>query len=67
VQQADTGDRRFASKHVDSLMVYYDASVVSLGKTAVKGTSDLRRHYDEAVKTNVHDASFQSVAEISSS
>jgi ketosteroid isomerase-like protein len=52
--------RAITSKHVDSLMVYYDPSVVSLGKTAVKGTSDLRKSYDEAVKTNVRDVDFQS-------
>jgi ketosteroid isomerase-like protein len=52
--------RAITSKNVDSLMVYYDPSVVSLGKTAVKGTSDLRRSYNEAVKTNVRDVSFES-------
>jgi ketosteroid isomerase-like protein len=52
--------RALTSKHVDSLMVYYDPSVVSLGKTAVKGTSDLRKSYDEAVKSNPRDLTFQS-------
>ncbi|MGH7652412.1 MAG: YybH family protein [Gemmatimonadaceae bacterium] len=52
--------RAMMGKHVDSLMVYYDPSVVSLGKTAVKGTADLRKSYDQAVKSNVRDATFQS-------
>jgi ketosteroid isomerase-like protein len=52
--------RAMASKNVDSLMVYYDPSVVSLGKTAVNGTADLRKHYDEAVKSNQRDATFHS-------
>ncbi|MGH7605159.1 MAG: YybH family protein [Gemmatimonadaceae bacterium] len=52
--------RAMASKHVDSLMVYYDPSVVSLGKTVVKGTSDLRKAYTQAVKSNSRDATFQS-------
>jgi len=52
--------RAITSKHVDSLMAYYDPSVVSLGKTAVKGTSDLRKSYDEAVKSNVRDVNFES-------
>jgi ketosteroid isomerase-like protein len=52
--------RALTSKHVDSLMAYYDPSVVSLGKTAVRGTSDLRKSYDEAVKSNPRDLTFQS-------
>ena len=52
--------RAMVSKNVDSLMPYYDASVVSLGKTAVKGTSALRTSYNEAVKANVRDVSFES-------
>ncbi|HZE09033.1 MAG TPA: nuclear transport factor 2 family protein [Gemmatimonadaceae bacterium] len=52
--------RAMASKHVDSLMVYYDPNVVSLGKAPVKGTSDLRKYYDNAVNANARDASFQS-------
>jgi len=52
--------RALVSKNVDSLMVYYDPSVVSLGKTATKGTSDLRTSYNQAVKTNVRDLTFQS-------
>src|SRR4051812_634874 len=52
--------RAILAKNVDSLMPYYDPSVVSLGKTAVKGTTDMRASYVQAVKTNTHDISFQS-------
>jgi ketosteroid isomerase-like protein len=52
--------RALTSKNVDSLMVYYDPSVVSLGKTAVKGTSDLRKSYTQSVKSNPRDLTFQS-------
>jgi ketosteroid isomerase-like protein len=52
--------RALTSKNVDSLMVYYDPSVVSLGKTAVKGTSDLHKSYTQAVKSNPRDLTFQS-------
>jgi ketosteroid isomerase-like protein len=52
--------RAITAKNVDSLMVYYDPSVVSLGKTAVKGTSDVRRSYEEAVKNPPGDINFQS-------
>ena len=52
--------RAITSKNVDSLMIYYDPSVVSLGKTAVKGTTDLRKSYDEAVKNPPRDVNFQS-------
>ena len=54
--------RALVSKHVDSLMVYYDPSVVSMGAGAkpIKGTSDLRANYDKAVKTNQRNLSFQS-------
>lgn len=52
--------RAMASKNVDSLMIYYDPSVVSLGKTAVKGTSALRTSYDEAVKSPPRDVHFES-------
>ena len=52
--------RAITAKHVDSLMIYYDPDVVSLGTTAVKGTSDLRKSYNEAVKSNPRDISFQS-------
>ena len=53
--------RALVSKHVDSLMVYYDPSVVSMGSgKPVKGTTDLRASYDKAVKSNNRNLSFQS-------
>jgi ketosteroid isomerase-like protein len=52
--------RAMMSKNVDSIMVYYDPSVVSLGKTPVKGTSGLRTFYNQAVKSNPRDITFQS-------
>jgi ketosteroid isomerase-like protein len=52
--------RAISSKNVDSLMIYYDPSVVSLGKTMVSGTSDLRSSYNEAVKNPPRDINFQS-------
>ena len=54
--------RALMSKHVDSLMVYYDPDVVSMGANAkpIKGTTDLRASYDQAVKANNRNLSFQS-------
>jgi len=54
--------RGLTSKHVDSLMIYYDPDVVSMseGSKAVKGTANLRRSYEEVVKTNPRDFTFQS-------
>jgi ketosteroid isomerase-like protein len=54
--------RAMQSKNVDSLMIYYDPSVVSMseGMKAVKGTADLRTSYSKVVKGNPHDLSFQS-------
>lgn len=54
--------RALVSKHVDSLMVYYDPDVVSMGANAkpIKGTTDLRASYDKAVKANNRNLSFQS-------
>jgi len=54
--------RAMMAKNVDSLMPYYDASVVSMseGTKAVKGTSDVRASYNEAVKANPRDLTFQS-------
>ena len=52
--------RAIMSKNVDSLMVYYDPSVVSLGKTVTSGTSALRTSYNEAVKNPPHDVHFES-------
>ena len=52
--------RAITSKNVDSLMPYYDPAAVSLGTKAVKGTADLRKSYDEAVKNPPRDVNFQS-------
>jgi ketosteroid isomerase-like protein len=54
--------RAMMGKHVDSLMVYYDPDVVSMGAgaKATKGTSDVRTMYDRAVKTNPRDLTFHS-------
>jgi ketosteroid isomerase-like protein len=54
--------RALMSRHVDSLMVYYDPDVVSMGGNAkpIKGTKDLRASYDQAVKANNRNLSFQS-------
>ncbi len=54
--------RAMMGKHVDSLMVYYDPDVVSMGAgaKAVKGTSDVRAMYDKAVKSNPRDLTFHS-------
>ena len=54
--------RALMSKHVDSLMVYYDPDVVSMGGNAkpIRGTTDLRASYDQAVKANNRNLSFQS-------
>ena len=52
--------RALQSKHVDSLMVYYDPNVVSMGAKPVKGTADVRASYDKTVKTNQRNLSFQS-------
>jgi ketosteroid isomerase-like protein len=52
--------RATIAKNVDSLMPYYDANAVSLGKTVVKGTSDIRGMYTEAVKNPPSAINFQS-------
>jgi len=52
--------RGITTNHVDSMMAYYDPSVVSLGKTAVNGTTDLRKSYEQAVKNPPRDVNFQS-------
>ena len=54
--------RALVSKHVDSLMVYYDPDVVSMGANSkpIKGTTDLRASYDKAVLANNRNLSFQS-------
>jgi ketosteroid isomerase-like protein len=54
--------RAMMGKHVDSLMVYYDPDVVSMGAGAkpVKGTADIRAMYDRAVTSNPRDLTFHS-------
>lgn len=53
--------RGMMAKNVDTIMCCYDNDAVSLGggKT-VKGLSDLKKSYTEAVKANVRDITFQS-------
>jgi ketosteroid isomerase-like protein len=51
--------RAITSKNVDSLMIYYEPNVVSLGKTAVKGSADLRKSYEATVKNPPHAIDFQ--------
>jgi ketosteroid isomerase-like protein len=53
--------RGMVSKNVDSIMCCYDNDAVSIGAgRTVKGVSDLRKSYTEAVKANVKDIGFQS-------
>jgi ketosteroid isomerase-like protein len=52
--------RAITSKNVDSLMIYYDPSVVSLGKTVVSGSTDLRRAYTDVVKNPPSNIDFRS-------
>src|SRR6266404_8629369 len=52
--------RGMLTKHVDSVMMYYDPDVVSLGTKVTKGTADLQKAYTEAVKSNPRDVTFQS-------
>lgn len=52
--------RAITSKNVDSLMPYYDPAAVSLGTKTVKGTADLRKSYEEAVKNPPRDVNFES-------
>jgi ketosteroid isomerase-like protein len=52
--------RATLAKNVDSLMPYYDSNAVSLGKTPVKGTNDIRTMYTEAVKNPPSSVEFQS-------
>ena len=54
--------RALQSKHVDSLMVYYDPDVVSMGANdkPIKGTTNLRASYDKTVLTNQRNLSFKS-------
>jgi ketosteroid isomerase-like protein len=52
--------RGMLTKHVDSIMMYYDPDVVSLGTKLIKGTAALRESYTEAVKSNPRDVTFRS-------
>ena len=54
--------RAVLAKNVDSLMPYYDESVVSMseGANAVKGTRDLRAAYTQSLKSAPQATSFQS-------
>ena len=54
--------RAMMAKNVDSLMPYYDESVVSMseGGKAVKGLADVRASYNQAVKANPSNLTFQS-------
>jgi ketosteroid isomerase-like protein len=54
--------RAMMGKHVDSLMIYYDADVVSMGAgaKASKGTAEVRAMYDKSVKSNPRDFTFHS-------
>ena len=54
--------RALQSKQVDSLMIYYDPGVVSMGAgdKPVKGATNLRASYDKSVKSNHRNLSFQS-------
>jgi ketosteroid isomerase-like protein len=58
---ADSGFvRALIAKNVDSLMSYYDPSIVSLGKVPLKGSAEVRKSYVEAVKSPPRDVNFQS-------
>jgi ketosteroid isomerase-like protein len=54
--------RALMAKNVDSLMPYYDESVVSMseGGKAVKGLADVRGAYNQAIKSNPRGLTFQS-------
>ena len=54
--------RATLAKNVDSLMPYYDQSVVSMGEggKAVKGLNDVRASYTQALKANTTALDFQS-------
>jgi len=54
--------RAMMAKNVDSLMPYYDRSVVSMseGTKAVKGPGDVRAAYNQAVRANPRDLTFES-------
>ena len=54
--------RATLAKNVDSLMPYYDQSVVSMGEggKAVKGLNDVRASYTQALKTPPSSLDFES-------
>lgn len=52
--------RALLAENLDSLMVYYDDDVVSLGKTVVKGKADLRDSYAKMIKSKPRALSFES-------
>ena len=53
--------RGMMAKNVDTVMCCYDNDAVSIGSgKATKGLSDLRKSYNEAVKANARDITFQS-------
>src|SRR4051812_25741527 len=53
--------RGMMTKNVDSIMCCYDDDAVSIGSgKTVKGLTDLRKTYTEAVKVNARDATFHS-------
>lgn len=53
--------RGMMAKNVDTVMCCFDNDAVSIGGgKAVKGVSDIRTSYVEAVKANARDVSFQS-------
>lgn len=53
--------RGMMAKNVDTVMCCYDNDAVSIGAgKSTKGVSDLRKSYNEAVKANARDITFQS-------
>ena len=54
--------RALESKNLDSLMIYYDPSIVSMseGTKAVKGVADLRASYAQVFKSNPRNLTFTS-------
>ena len=52
--------RALLAGNLDSLMVYYDGDVVSLGKTIVKGKADLRDSYAKMMKSKPRALAFES-------
>ena len=53
--------RGMMTKNVESVMCCYDNDAVSLGSgKTTRGVADLRKSYNEAVKANVRDVTFQS-------